>query len=88
MYVTIIGGDLGDDCSDHIVRSISFNNNRVNRVEMHQNGCLGECVFEGLECLGVVRCPGERGILACEVNQRDDDIGKPQNESAIEVGKP
>src|SRR5882724_4236227 len=30
--VAIIGGDLGDDRSDRIVRSVSLNNNRIVRV--------------------------------------------------------
>jgi len=38
---------------------------------------LGECSLEGLECLGVVGSPGERGVLACEANQGDDDVGEP-----------
>ena len=59
--VAIIRGDLGDDCCNHIVRSISFNNNRVVRVKMCQVGCLGEGSLEGLECCGVVRAPGEWG---------------------------
>jgi len=35
--VTIIRGDLGDDFCDCIVRSVSFNNNGIIRVEMHQD---------------------------------------------------
>src|SRR5882724_5595474 len=57
--VAIIGGDLGDDCSDCIVRSISLNNNRIVRVEMCQDGCLGEGSLEGFKCLGVVGAPSE-----------------------------
>jgi len=55
---------------------------------MCQDGSLGECSLEGLECLGVVGSPGERGVLACEANQGDDDVGEPHNESAIELAKP
>src|SRR5882724_8353142 len=86
--VAIVGGDLGDDRSDRIVRSVSLNNNRSVRVEMHQDGGLGEGSLEGLERLGVVRAPSERGVLAGEVNQGDDDLGEPNNESAIGFGEP
>src|SRR5882724_565466 len=85
--VAIIRGDLGDDRNDHIVRSISLNNNRVVRVEMHQDGGLGEGSLEGFERLGVVRAPSEWGVLAGEANQGNDDVREPNNESAIEVGK-
>src|SRR5882724_8490917 len=49
VYVTIVRGDLGDYFCDHTVRSISFNNNGIIRVEMCQDGCLGGGSFEGLE---------------------------------------
>ena len=52
---------------------------RIIRVEMSQDGCLGEGVFEGLEHLGVVGAPGERGVLACEANQGDDNVRKPHS---------
>jgi len=39
--VAIVRGDLGDDCCNHIVRSIGFNNNRIIRVEMCQDGLPG-----------------------------------------------
>jgi len=61
---------------------VSFNNNGIIRVEMHQDGCLGEGSFEGLKCLGVVRAPGEWGVLVCDVNQGDDDVREPHNESS------
>src|SRR5882724_5220579 len=86
--VTIIRGDLGDDHGDRIVRSVSLNNNRIVRVEMHQDGGLGEGSLEGLECLGVVGAPSERGVLVGEVNQGDEDVREPNNESVIEVGEP
>src|SRR5882724_4855966 len=86
--VAIVGGDLGDDRSDRIVRSVSLNNNRVVRVEMRQDGGLGESSLEGFECLGVVRAPSEWGVLAGEANQGNDDVEEPNNESAIEVGEP
>src|SRR5882724_2007995 len=35
--VARVRGDLGNDRSDHIVRSVSLNNNRVVRVEMCQD---------------------------------------------------
>ena len=66
-----------DDRCDCIVRSISFNNNGIVRVEMHQDGCLGEGSLEGLECFSVVRPPGEWGVLACELNQGDDNLENP-----------
>jgi len=84
--VTIIGGDLEDDYCNCIVRSVCFNNNGIIRVEMHQDGCLCKDVFEGLKCLGVVGTPGERGVFASEANQ-GDDVGKPNNESVIEVSE-
>src|SRR5882724_7346691 len=83
--VAIVRGDLGDDRSDHVVRSISFNNNRIVRVEMCQDGGLGEGGLEGFECLSVVRAPSEWGVLAGEANQGNDDVGEPDNESTIEV---
>ena len=86
MDVAIVRGDLGDDCCNRIVRSISFNNNRIVRVEMHQDGSLGEGSLEGLKHLVVVGAPGEWGVLACEANQGVDNVGEPHNESAIEVG--
>ena len=57
--VTIVGGNLGDDRSDRIVRSASLNNNRIVRVEMCQDGGLSESCLEGFEHLGVVGAPGE-----------------------------
>ena len=83
--VTVIGVDLADDCCNRIVRSVSLNDNRIIRVEMHQDGCLGEGVFEGLECLGVVRAPCEWGVLVCEVNQVDENVGEHHNESEVDV---
>src|SRR5882724_11448905 len=59
--VAIIRGDLGDDLSDHIVRSVSLNTNGIIRVKMCQDGGLGEGSLEGLEHLSVVRAPSERG---------------------------
>jgi len=44
-------GNLGDDCSDRIVRSVSLNNNQFVRVEMRQNGGLCEGCFEGFKHL-------------------------------------
>jgi len=35
----------------------------------------------------VVRTPNERGILASKAYEGDDDVGKLNNESAIEVSK-
>ena len=61
-------GDLGDDRSDHIVRSVSFNHNRIVRVKVCQDGGLGESCFEGFECLGVIGAPGERCVLVGEAN--------------------
>jgi len=52
--VAIIGGDLRDDRCNRIVRSVSFNNNGVNRVEMCQDGCLCKGCLEGCECFGVI----------------------------------
>src|SRR5882724_1802045 len=54
---------------------------------MCQDGGLGEGCFEGFKHLGVVRAPGEWGVLVGEVNQRDDNVGEPHNELAIEVGE-
>src|SRR5882724_7952599 len=85
--VAIVGGDLGDDRSDRIVRIISLNNNRIVRVEMRQDGGLGEGGLEGFECLGVVGAPSERGVLVGEANQGNDDVREPQEESTIEVGE-
>jgi len=85
--VTIIAGDLGYDHCDHIVRSVIFNENRTIRVELCQDGGMGEGSIEGLECLGVVRAPSEWGVLACEANQGDDNVRKPHNELMIEIGK-
>jgi len=61
--VTIIGGDLGDDHSNRIIRSVNFNNNRIIQVEMHQDGGLGKGLFECVEHLGMVGAPGEWGVL-------------------------
>src|SRR5882724_2791774 len=85
--VTIVGGDLGDDCSDCIVRSIGLNDNGVVRVEMCQDGGLCEGCFEGFKHLGVVGAPDEQGILSGKANQGDDDVGEPLNELTIKVGK-
>src|SRR5882672_1365533 len=85
--VTILGRDLGDDCCNRIIGSVSFNNNWIIRVEMCQDGCRGEGVFEGFERLHMIGTPGERGVLAGETNEGDDDVGEPNNESAIEVGE-
>jgi len=70
-------GDLRDDRCNRIVRSVSFNNNGVNRVEMCQDGCLCKGCLEGCECFGVIGAPGERGVLAGEANQGDDNVGEP-----------
>jgi len=42
--VPTIRGDLRDDCCDCIVRSVSFNDNGIIRVEMCQDGCLVKAV--------------------------------------------
>src|SRR5882724_11755083 len=55
---------------------------------MHQDGGLGEGSLEGFECLSVVGAPSEWGVLAGEANQGNDNVGGPNNESTIEVGKP
>src|SRR5882724_1835192 len=55
---------------------------------MRQDGGLGEGSLEGLKCLGVVGASSERGVLAGEVNQGNDNVGEPNNESMIEVGEP
>jgi len=44
----------GDDLCDRIVRSISLNNDGIIRVEMRQDGCLCEGMFEGLKGCSVV----------------------------------
>src|SRR5882724_10228173 len=85
--VAIVGGDLGDDHSNCIVRRVSLNHNGVVRVEMHQDGGLCEGRFEGFKRLGVVRAPDERGILSGEANQGDDNVGEPHYESAIKVSE-
>src|SRR5882724_4040916 len=85
--VAIVGGDLGDDHSDRIVRSVSLNHNGVVRVEMCQDGGLCEGRFEGFKRLGVVGAPDEQGILLGEANQGDDDVGEPLNELTIKVGE-
>ena len=66
--VTIVGRNLGDDCCDRIVRSISLNHNGIIRVEMHQNGCLCKGMFEGLKCHSVVGTPDEWCVLVGEAN--------------------
>src|SRR5882724_4410223 len=86
--VAIVRGDLGDDHSNCIVRSISLNNNRIVRVEMCQDGGLGEGSLEGFEHLSVVGAPSEWGELVGEANQGNNDVGEPDNESTIEVGEP
>src|SRR5882724_1979832 len=85
--VTIIGGDLGDDRSDCIVRSVSLNDNGVVRVEMRQDRGLCEGCFKGFKRFGVVGAPDERGILSGKANQGDDDVGEPLNELTIKVGE-
>ena len=55
---------------------------------MCQDGGLSEGCFEGFECLGVVRSPGEQGVLSGEVNQGYDNVGEPHDESAIRLVKP
>src|SRR5882724_1311388 len=85
--VAIVGGDLGDDRSDCIVRSVSLNDNGVVRVEMRQDGGLCEGRFEGFKCLGVVGAPDEQDILSGKANKGDDDVGEPLNESTIKVGE-
>src|SRR5882724_1060800 len=85
--VAIVGGDLGDDRSDCIVRSVSFNDNGIIRVEMRQDGCLCKGCFEGFEHLDVIGAPSEWSVLAGETNERYDDVREPHDESAIEVGK-
>src|SRR5882724_11256416 len=85
--VAIVGGDLGDDRSNCIVRSISLNDNGVVRVEMRQDRGLCEGRFEGFKCFGVVGAPDEWGILLGKANQGDDDVGEPLNESTIKVGE-
>ena len=87
MDVTIIRGYLGDDGCNCTVGSVSFNNNRMIRVQMRQDGCHGEGVFEGSECLHMIGTPGERGVLVGETNEGDDEVREPNNESEIEIGK-
>src|SRR5882724_12010932 len=53
-----------------------------------RDGCLSKGHLKGLKCLGVVRAPGEWGVIAHEVNQGDDNVRESYNELAIEVGEP
>src|SRR5882724_1290596 len=85
--VAIVGGDLGYDCRNCIVRSVSLNHNGVVRVEMRQDGGLCEGRFKGFKRLGVVRAPDERGILSGEANQGDDNFREPHDELAIKVSE-
>jgi len=68
--VTILRGDLGDDSCNSIIGSISFNNNWIIRVEMRQDGCRGEGMFEGFEHLCMIGTPGEKSVLAGKTNER------------------
>ena len=85
--VPIVRGDLGDNSCNRIIGSVSLNNNWIIRVEMCQDRCCGKDMFEGPECLDVVGAPYERGVLASEMNEGDDNVGEPQNESTVEVGE-
>jgi len=82
--VTLIRGDLGNDHCDCIVRSVSLNNDGIVRVECIKWG-LGEGSLECLKCLHVVRALGNWGVFACEVNQGNDNIREPHNESVIKL---
>jgi len=59
-----------------IVRSISLNNNRIVRVEMCQDGGLGEGSLEGSNT-SVVVGPQVMGELVGEANQRNNDVANP-----------
>src|SRR5882724_10382107 len=54
---------------------------------MSQDGGLGEGRLQGSECLSMVRAPSKQGVFAGEANQGNDDVGEPDNESAIEIGE-
>ena len=54
---------------------------------MCQDRGLGKGLFECVGHLGMVRAPGEWGVLVGEENQGYDDVGEPHNELAIEVGE-
>ena len=87
--VAIIGEDLGDDCCNHIIRSISFNNNRIIRVEMCQDGCLASVkAFLKISNALVWSGPHENRV-SFQVRQiRGMTMSvKPNNELEVEVGK-
>jgi len=50
-------------------------------------GTWVKACLEGPKHLCVVGTPGEGGVLESEANKGDDDVGKPNNELAIEVGE-
>jgi len=58
------------------------------RVKMCQDGGLGEGSLEVSNASVWSGAPSEQGVLVGEVNQGNDDVGEPNNESVIEVGNP
>jgi len=75
--VAIVGGDLGDDHSDHIVRSVSFNDNEIIRLKCTKMGAWVKAVLRVFKHHGVIGAPGEQGVLAGETNERYNNVRKP-----------
>src|SRR3954452_304004 len=83
-----VGGRLGKDSHNGIIRRICFNNDGSVRIPMRQDGSSGK---RGLQILK--RFPALRGkvpwsILARKTSEGNDDAGVILDESTIEVGEP
>ena len=83
----IIFVNNGEDCSESIVRGISFHNELSIRNSMSENQSEGECFLERVESIltGGVKLP--RNVLPGEACQWNDNVQVVEDELAVKVCK-
>ena len=82
-----IGVELREDCSNSIVRCISFYDCFVLRLEMCKDQSRGKGRLQQLESAFAVGSPNKCNVLLCCRCERFGDSGVFKDESPIEVGK-
>jgi len=83
----IIFVNNGENCSESIVRSISFHDELSIENPMSENGSRSKCLFERVENITTrgVKLPGN--VLSDEVCQWNDNVRIIKNELVIEISK-
>src|SRR5436190_783965 len=83
-----VGGRLGKDSRNGIIRRICFNNDLGIRIPMRQNRSSGKRSLQILKRFPALRSKVPRSILARKASEGNDDAGVILDEATIEVGEP